>query len=375
MYFNLLNLSSHLQLFMDSKKGKICIFTGAGISVPLGLPMTNGFESTLKKMPPEVQELVNGHLKEYAQDIEKVLYNLEDFVKADNMISHLLLKSSNTSPYNQFTSHVDNLKYHAKESIKIIKTDIYKLLASKDPNLAFKLYSSIINEISSFYPSSSFSFFTTNYDCTFETGMLDNINDLEEQGITDINYGFSGGRHGKNLFNPKDDFGWSKNVIEYYKLHGSLDWTHDRYGNCIRSGTDLDPADPAAMPLLYPGFKGTPTKEPFISIHERLYQRLNEVKVVFVLGFAFRDPYINNLFEFAMRTNKELKVLCFNPAEDSQIPPDSELQNFAERYKNNFFRIKTKIEVSETPLKLVELFQANKNLRPKGESSENYEVA
>jgi hypothetical protein len=330
---------------------KICVFTGAGMSYPLGLPITSGFEQTLAKIPEQLARYVKGHLGESAKDIEKVLYALEDLVKTDNLQSYIIRASSNTSPFNQFTRFSDELKIEAREAIRAIKTDIFKVLKPKDNKQAYILYSKLMLEIKQQYESVAFSFFTTNYDCTFEHAMYDFGDVLQtELGISDIKYGFGTPKHGRHIFTPEENFKWDPTLLEYHKLHGSLDWTRDAKGNCLRAGSELDPADAAAMPLLFPGYKGTPEQEPFISLHERLYLRLNQASVIFAIGFAFRDPYINTLFEFALRTNESLEVFCFNPASEEELPADSSIPRLASRYKDRFHHIKSAIEVSDNPL-------------------------
>ncbi len=46
---------------------------------------------------------------------------------------------------------------------------------------------------------------------------------------------------------------------------------------------------------MYPGFKGKPTEEPFIKLHEHLRAVAGKAKAAIFIGFAFRDDYINTI--------------------------------------------------------------------------------
>ncbi len=81
------------------------------------------------------------------------------------------------------------------------------------------------------------------------------------------------------------------------------------------------PDDPDQMAILYPGFKGVPEVEPFVSLHGRLSTRLADADVVIVIGFAFRDAYINSVFENTMRLKPSLRVLNSIPFHLKSIRP------------------------------------------------------
>jgi hypothetical protein len=135
-------------------------------------------------------------------------------------------------------------------------------------------------------------------------------------------------------------------------LHGSLDWTKDNKGHVMKTGGITLPANPDAMPLLYPGYKDTPTDEPFISIHNKLYLRLNQCDEVYVVGFAFRDPYINSIFEFALRGNPELIINCYNPLPIKDLPDESAIPQFIKNSPKQFIYNQRGIEDSENPLEI-----------------------
>lgn len=332
---------------------KICLFTGAGIGSPLGLPTTVGFESTIKGINSELLLLLRSYLnnsKGIPDDIEKILYALEEFVKENGFINHILkTNTNNSSTYVDVQNGLAYYKQLSISAIRQIKSDLFDLLDKFDANDAFELYFSILSEIKGSFPDASISIFTTNYDLTFENAFDEN-DKLESIGIKKIEYGFANKRN-KMVYDPSINFEWDHAILEYKKLHGSLDWNTDRNNHCVRSGIGQRPSNPEIMPLLYPGFKGIPTDDLFINLHDWLLERIGEAELLIVIGFAFRDQYINNIFDFSLRKNKKLEVLFYNPSEIDMFPPDSDVKTFLKKY-TNFKHIKNKIEIGPNPLNL-----------------------
>jgi hypothetical protein len=341
---------------IDNQLAKICVFTGAGIGVPLKLPTTTEFDAVLSEIPVGILKYMNLFLGDSKNDIEKVLYLLEELVNPTAFIfSYLQYRASEDGHVNATYNQVAGLKQQASSAILNIKSALFDILEKYKIEDAFFLYSNILKEIKSHFNRSAISIFTTNYDLTFENGVYSQKKSIEDLGIVEIDYGFKF-EFGKLLFDSESRFTWQENIIEYLKLHGSLDWNMDINNACIRSGASIKPAKPDDMPLLYPGYKGTPSKEPFVSIHERLYSRLIDADYVFVLGFAFRDPYINNIFEFALRGNKKIKIFIYNPSETKNLPAESALHSFVHRFKNLQHIVKG-IELIENPLDLDNLLK------------------
>lgn len=329
---------------------KICVFTGAGIGVPLKLPTTDQFVETIDEIQPELLIFINSFLGSKRNDIEKVLYLLEDFIRIDDFNSHII-KVTHDPSFTLVRQHLNQHKEWARKAVLRIKSNLYDLLEAYDSKEASNLYSALISEIKAAYTNPSISFFTTNYDLTFENGFAEDGGAfLLENGIEDVYYGFTG--KNKATYDPGQRFQWQQNIIEYKKLHGSLDWITGRKQDCIRTGENVKPRNPEDMPMLYPGFKGIPSKQPFIDLHEQFSDRLSEADVLIVIGFAFRDQYLNNVFDAALKRNNKLRVLCYNPAEIKDLPEDSEMGRLATKYPKRFHHIKKFITLEDNPLSL-----------------------
>jgi|GEM_PF-1194549 len=161
--------------------------------------------------------------------------------------------------------------------------------------------------------------FTTNYDLVIESA-------LASMPEVKVGMGFSEGVFpGINLATWRGGNSLGGGLLT--KLHGSVDW---KLGN---GGADIDPVirrghpefdgDHAKRLILYPGFKGQPSREPFISFHEYFRRRLKVATHLLFIGFAFRDNFINELVNEGLSAS--CKVAVVDPSE--KLPRVSFLKN------------------------------------------------
>lgn len=333
---------------------KILIFTGAGASVPLGLPASTGFVEDIRSGMRTVTSSVIDYLGDGpSEDIEWILSALESFRSEVSCTEHMLPLLVGGHPHAEagephIKTRLGEFKDDASFELRRIKKLLFDRLNKYEPDQAASLYSSLIAQIRKRYSNASISLITTNYDLTVETSIEHGKNDWKSLGIESFNFGFSN-RFGRPIYDPSQDFGWIPSVVEYLKIHGSLDWHPGAQGNCSRSMSVTAPDDPDRMVILYPGFKGVPEKEPFISLHGRLHRRLSEADVVLVIGFAFRDAYVNSMFENTLRLRKDVHMLYFNPLPLDEHPAGSAAPRFAVQYPR-FVHHASRFECTDSPL-------------------------
>ena len=344
---------------MTTASEKILLFTGAGMGVPLGLPTTTDFTRDVQKGAKEVTKHVVSYLGDSGGDIEWVLSTLEGFAKDVAFTEFLLEQIAKTNPLRK---SIGQLKSDASSENRRIKKLIFNRLAKYDRAAAFRIYPNVLREIRTAFPKAGVSVVTTNYDLTFEAAIQQHADGWAELGVSDFSYGFKS-EFGLSVYDPDAVYAWESDVVEFVKVHGSLDWHRDSSNRCTRAGLATVPDDPDKMPILYPGYKQVPETEPFASLHGRLHQRLMESSTVLVVGFAFRDAYINNTFDNVLRTRRELPVLYFNPLKPPDFPKDSRLPSFLRRYAA-FQHVQRGIEASEEPLGLAEALAPNQRMEP-----------
>ena len=148
--------------------------------------------------------------------------------------------------------------------------------------------------------------FTTNYDPILEQ-LFEEWSALPSGRTLHACDGFSKGRPGRwkpDLFLARPARG--ERLIQLMKLHGSATWKMDATGP-IETGWGMPTPHDC---LLYFGYKSVPEAEPFITLHTRLKAALVECDAIVVVGFRLADPYIRELFDFALRANARLRVIC-----------------------------------------------------------------
>lgn len=331
---------------------KVLIFTGAGMGVPLGLPAASGFVDGVTTGAQVITRIAQIYLGDPIQnDIEWVLATLESFRKEARFtetILHHLINPIDPQARKSALDQWENFKNQASSELVRIKKLIFQRLVHFDVSQAVSLYGALIGEIREKYPQSAISIITTNYDLTFESAAEHAPAMVEDLGINEIEFGFSL-KNGRPIYDSSRDWQWNSDTLEFLKIHGSLDWNRDVSGNYSRSMSTTIPDDPDKMAILYPGFKGVPEGEPFISLHGRLSQRLSEADIVVVIGFAFRDSLINSMFENVLRNRRDLDVLYFNPLAVESHPKNSVAPGFIKLYPR-FIHYCSGIEIRDKPL-------------------------
>jgi len=182
--------------------------------------------------------------------------------------------------------------------ISNINTRVYNLYSSlPDKPSISQTWVKLLNDV--LYRMTSAEVFTTNYDLVIEAA-------LEQLKLEPDNANISvrDGRVGTIVPKlelsqwEKDCCQWEIKKIKYAqltKLHGSIDWSND--GDTIYTGNPQFKGDHSKHVILYPGFKGKPESEPFITFHNHLANALRVANGLIFIGFAFRDEYINNILE------------------------------------------------------------------------------
>lgn len=153
--------------------------------------------------------------------------------------------------------------------------------------------------------------FTTNYDLVLEYAI--------EEG----NLPISSGREPSPLRPRLDLDAWKELQSQarglLTKLHGSVDWS--RQEREILVGNPLYKGDHGKHVIIYPGFKGAPAKEPFVTFHRHFARVLRGAVAAVFVGFGFRDEHINELITSSIPEG--VPTLILNPDTELPIPfPD-----------------------------------------------------
>ncbi len=275
----------------------IVVFSGAGASIQFGLPATKEFMSVVKSQnykSPFPDLLKYFSIKGEVPDIEKVLWELHDY---RDFIGEVFNESKFKGWYHSGIN-VTEMKQRREYIIQLIN-DINKLVYETYWNIGNKTesFSEFISVLGSVY-SSTVDIFTTNYDLCIEKSFNTS---------SDFCDGFAPEPEGLfwNASNYKD------RRFKLYKLHGSINWkkTSD---NRIWKTADKDFTEHKDICIIYPGYKDVPINEPFSTLHSLLEKSLKGADDCIIIGYAFRDKHINNVFAEAIQENKNLKLTSWN---------------------------------------------------------------
>lgn len=193
--------------------------------------------------------------------------------------------------------------------------------------------------IQNFNDDSKLDVFTLNNDLVLET-FFNNENSVYTGFIRNKWVGFEKENIDDNTFNASR--------INYFKLHGSIDWcrlTDGTIKKTLEENNNEENIDLYPFLIFGQGSK-IYTIDPFFSLLESFKNFLKKKKYFFVIGYSFFDPHINNLIfnELASSTDKFLIII--NP----KIVDIISKTDFEKKYKNH------KVLKKESKQKIVEFF-------------------
>jgi len=339
---------------------------GAGASAPLGLPVSRGFLSDFEPSSLQLLNLLIRYTKAKTLenlDIEEVFSLLQEAIESENsLIFAIFEKNSGWFPKDGWkrisergitTSVNEEVKQilrqffsEAKSLFFEIKRFILKTLSEFSPESAFNLYWSFFKD----YPfkEKPLLIFTTNYDLVIEEAFLGKtlllLKEWKAIGVDRIYTGFE----------PKDlgyvfDFDRAKlqnpGTVAVIKLHGSINWRP--HEGLILLGDKSVPDDPDVPFLIYPGYKGVPDREPFLSLHLAFLDILTKARRLISIGFAFRDLYINSIVHHALSLNEKLKIHAVAP----EFPEDSLFPKLREKFPKRVFHHQERVELQDGEVK------------------------
>lgn len=122
--------------------------------------------------------------------------------------------------------------------------------------------------------------------------------------------------------------------INLYKLHGSLDWVRLETGEVkikeYCSDYEKEIIDKQHEPYVIFGHGAkTFSVDPFFSLIHNFRESLEERSYIFVIGYSFFDPYVNNLLLEAINKGGK-KLIIVNP----KFGPNPDDYDSKEEYKN-----------------------------------------
>ena len=203
------------------------------------------------------------------------------------------------------------LKQNCESLIVRIKETIFNTYRFRPKSLS--LYSDLISLLNDTTKASVHYVYTTNYDRVIEEFCA------RSEGVQLVDGFTIDSKSRRILWNPRvfDEAGpQNKNTLKLFKLHGSLNWLQSEYGiEQVMTESMLNEPTPVYKRnlLIYPGSKNAPEEEPFRTVYDRFETQMREIDRCLVIGYSFRDPYLNRIFRDFIRTGRsQLLVMSAN---------------------------------------------------------------
>lgn len=148
-------------------------------------------------------------------------------------------------------------------------------------------------------------------------------------------------------FDNIQDNSYTNSRINYYKLHGSLDWARMYDGTIVKSGNNSDENIEIKPFLIFGHGVKIYTVEPFFNLLEEFRKSLIKKNYFIVVGYSFFDPHINNLFFNELSLHQEKIMFIINPkiTENISVKNKDTGEYFEERESIKILKKEKKSEI------------------------------
>ena len=300
------------------------IFFGAGASKPFGIPtmqeMVIEFEEELKNNNQKLfrfySEIKNKLIKEYGEskiDIEIMLSVINGIARnlKPSELGHFIFYYTSINDFSkEFPSEIVENAKELQELIQNYIIDACKTTTQEDMDSIysksyvpfFRCISGIKSTYEDLELAQDWKAYTTNYDNIFEY-FWHNLKPPTDHfkkadGLTGVHFATE---------QLPDEHTFSK-------LHGSLDWTREvNTGRLIRkmpAAFNLSPTKGQAM--LFPIQQKDLYLQPWFTLLQDLKLGLLSKDTWYVVGYAFNDAFIKDMFEESLRS-RNVRLIIINP--------------------------------------------------------------
>lgn len=298
---------------------QVLLFFGAGASRPFGIPtmqeMVEQFEKELtdkgkpeKRLYSKIKQIQEKDFVTKA-DIESI------FSVIQGIASNVKPKQMGHLPYYYISSNNITSEFPPSdvEHASKLKSELETFIKSKcDPQMDAKkmseIYARSYSALFSALPGNRSGFdgvtystdwraYTTNYDLTLEHFWADYLT-LSDHFVP---YGESKNQIFHEDSQPKDH--------AFIKLHGSIDWYKEQSGNIMRINSKFTRHQLEGEVMIFPIQQKDLYLHPWITLFQDLKRNLKTLPTWIVIGYAFNDEFIFEIFKEALVNEKKLVII------------------------------------------------------------------
>jgi len=293
----------------------VALFLGAGASAPFGYPLMAGLYNAFLKQVEEHEHYLLRALQGYQEDnVETLLQSIDLVTEIAESPAASILEDARFTIRRKRTMRFHSLVTCCRSLRDKIEETIFELYRFRPAcKSSFPLYSKLFSFIREFSAASQFDIYTTNYDRIMEEFLM-------QAGEYRLIDGFEVDPRTKRMSWSPESLSWPtlKVLTEpafpvyLFKLHGSLNWMATERG--IEQMTKEIPLTKRGSArrrnlLIYPGKKQPPEEEPFKTLYDHFETAMKTRYLCLVIGYSFRDPYLNRIFRNYLRSPPEDRTL------------------------------------------------------------------
>lgn len=298
----------------------VVLFLGAGASAPFDYPVMDKLKIMLSERISEGSSAdllyTLSQLQRHDLDAETILQDIDTILSIPNqglkkIFDTCYLYHIKDIGHNMVSTKFDELIDSAKILRELIHESIFEIYQfTKERSHKLTLYDQLFRILGE---QEEHHIYTTNYDRIIEQFSADFLDFELIDGFTRNH------KMRRDLWDPKSfdrSYEGKNKLIKLFKLHGSLDWKRSEYG-IERSSHEVRGIPRTKDLLIYPASKEPPSDPPFDSLYKRFGAEISEAKEPWlVIGFSFRDPYLNRFFLDYIESGRQPLIVMSNDCEN-----------------------------------------------------------
>lgn len=293
---------------------KTLVLTGAGASVPFGIPAMAHFLDGFPVGTPSILQIAASRSQSLHQaiDIEEVMFFLLSIQKMqeNDLIAFPFL--ADVRQHINVTTF-EQAKKEATEAANRLKEHIHIKCSSFHPEKVWEVYEQLF-QYCNLRNSGRVLVFTTNYDATLEDLFLPD-GQRKEDVLPNFIDGFRRTEGaGFDTWAPHE---FDQNLrdgtkgLYLFKLHGSLGWRrHHRRQDIIMKAVVEERSEFSVM--IYPTKVKEP-ESPFDELYTKFSQLLQQATELIIVGCSLRDASLRDKIQAAQQKNHNLKIRLCDP--------------------------------------------------------------
>ena len=312
---------------------KIIVLTGAGASQPLGKYLMSEFIQFIKKTDnasPYFPIIISDLTDFIGTDLEEILTLLNSIEATAKHLSKThwslpycprlegaKISGSRGSLLNSANDEIKNYFEYYKGIKDIVIKKIVEHYGVVDKKKVLEIYKSFINAIFTIQKTKVLPVFTTNYDSSIE--LLSGEENLKvffasETCPTKICIN-------PELYEKYDPDPQSNNIVLFH-LHGAVNWIEEKNTKEIQYQSIIVPQNNSEYyvhKIVFP-IKDKTYDDPIYDMPYNYFSRcLDVAKYIIVIGYSFRDKYLQSKIYSALDFNSELKIIVWDPCSKDLI--------------------------------------------------------